>query len=83
MATRASRGTLVESQLATLTAQPAAQLTSSTAAWTALDKYVTDQGYTVSFGYDTAPKFMSNRVDFADAVFNPVAYLEFSTISLK
>jgi peptide/nickel transport system substrate-binding protein len=73
----------IESQLATLTAQPASQLQSSTAAWTSLDKYVADQGYTVSFGYDTAPKFMSNRVDFADAVFNPVAYLEFSTISLK
>jgi peptide/nickel transport system substrate-binding protein len=73
----------IEGPLATLEAQPASQLQSSTAQWTALDKYVADQGYTVSFGYDTAPKFMSNRVDFADAVFNPVAYLEFSTISLK
>ncbi len=73
----------IESQLAPLVAQPASQLQSSAAAWTTLDKYVADQGYTVSFGYDTAPKFTSNRVDFADAVFNPVAYMEFSTISLK
>jgi peptide/nickel transport system substrate-binding protein len=73
----------IESQLATLEQIPATQLASSTTGWQNLDKYVADQGYTVSFGYDTAPKFMSNRVDFASAVFNPVNYMEFSTISLK
>jgi peptide/nickel transport system substrate-binding protein len=73
----------IESQLATLEVQPASQLQSSASQWTALDKYATDQAYTVSFGYETAPKFMSNRIDFADAVFNPVSYIMFSTLSLK
>jgi peptide/nickel transport system substrate-binding protein len=73
----------IESQLATLEKIPAAQLSSSQGQWQSLDKYVVSKSYMGVFGYDIVPKFMSNRVDYNDAVFNPVYYNEFSTISLK
>jgi peptide/nickel transport system substrate-binding protein len=73
----------IESQLATLEQVPAAQLTSSTAGWQSVDKYVASQSYAAVYGYETAPKFTSTRVNFDSAVFNPVNYLEFSTVSLK
>lgn len=73
----------IESQLGTLEKVPATKLASSTAGWQALDKYVATQSYMVPYGYLIASKFTSNRVDFASAVFHPVNYMEFSTISLK
>jgi peptide/nickel transport system substrate-binding protein len=73
----------IESQLTTLQAVPASKLPSQASAWSSLDKYVADQSYVAPYGYETAPKFLSNKVDFSSAVFNPVNYMEFSTISLK
>jgi peptide/nickel transport system substrate-binding protein len=73
----------IESQLAALEKDPASQLSADAAKWQALDKYVADQSYVGVYGYQTAPKFMSNRVDFDSAVFNPVDYILFSTVSLK
>ncbi|HEX4432971.1 MAG TPA: ABC transporter substrate-binding protein [Frankiaceae bacterium] len=73
----------IESQLATLEQVPATQLTSSTSGWQSVDKTVAAQSYVAVYGYETAPKFTSTRVDFGSAVFNPVNYLEFSTVSLK
>ncbi len=73
----------IESQLATLQQVPAAQLSSSTSGWQSVDKYVASQAYVAVYGYETAPKFTSTRVNFDSAVFNPVNYLEFSTVSLK
>lgn len=73
----------IESQLATLQKNPASQLSADAAKWQALDKYVADQSYVAVYGYQTAPKFLSNRVNFSGAVFNPVDYILFSTVSLK
>jgi peptide/nickel transport system substrate-binding protein len=73
----------IESQLATLEKDPASQLSTDAAKWQALDKYVADQSYVGVYGYQTAPKFLSNRVDFNAAIFNPVDYILFSTVSLK
>jgi peptide/nickel transport system substrate-binding protein len=73
----------IESQLAVLNAVPATKLSSVANQWQSLDTYVADQAYVDVYGYQTAPKFMSNRVDFAKAVFNPVYYIEFSTVELK
>jgi peptide/nickel transport system substrate-binding protein len=73
----------LESQLGKLVSVPAGQLSGSEAGWKTLDKYVADQSYMAPYGYDTAPKFMSNRIDFKNAIFNPVSYIVFSTLSLK
>jgi peptide/nickel transport system substrate-binding protein len=72
----------IESQLAQLEPVPATQLASSATGWQTLDTYVASQGYVDVYGYQTAPKFMSNRVDFNKAVFNPVYYIEYSTVEL-
>jgi peptide/nickel transport system substrate-binding protein len=73
----------IESQLAQLLPVPAINLASVASGWAALDTYVADQAYVDVFGYQTAPKFMSNRVDFNKAVFSPVYYIVFSTVELK
>jgi peptide/nickel transport system substrate-binding protein len=73
----------IESQLAQLQPIPATKLASSEAGWKTLDSYVAQQAYVDVYGYQTAPKFMSNRVDFNKAVFNPVYYIEFSTVEFK
>ncbi len=73
----------IDGPLAKLEAIPASQLKDNASGWQDLDKYVQSQAYFGVYGYQTAPKFTSTRVDFASAVFNPVAYLEYSTVSLK
>ncbi len=73
----------IDDPLATLEAVPAAQLQSSASGWQDLDKYVASKSYVGVYGYETAPKFTSTRVNFASAVFNPVAYLEYNTVSLN
>jgi peptide/nickel transport system substrate-binding protein len=73
----------IESQLAKLNPVPASQLQSVEAGWKALDQYVNSKFYVDPYGYQTAPKFTSNRVNFGSAVFSPVYYLLFNTISLK
>ncbi len=73
----------IESQLATLQKVPASQLSTVATQWQNLDKYVAQKSYVGVFGYQTAPKFTSNRVNFNSAVFNPVDYIIFSTVSLK
>ncbi|MCW2495211.1 ABC transporter substrate-binding protein [Jatrophihabitans sp.] len=73
----------IESQLASLESIPATQLSTVASKWAALDKYVADKSYVAPYGYETAPKFLSNRVNFDSAIFNPVEYIIFSTVSLK
>jgi len=73
----------IESQLAPLEKDPASQLSADASKWQALDKYVADQSYVAVYGYQTAPKFLSDRVNFSAAVFNPVDYILFSTVGLK
>jgi peptide/nickel transport system substrate-binding protein len=73
----------IESQLAKLQPVPATKLASVQSGWQALDTYVADQAFVDVYGYQTAPEFMSNRVDFNKAVFSPVYYIEYSTVELK
>jgi peptide/nickel transport system substrate-binding protein len=73
----------IESQLAKLQPIPATKLASAQSGWQKLDEYVAKQAYLDVYGYQTAPKFMSNRVDFNKAVFNPVNYILYSTVELK
>jgi peptide/nickel transport system substrate-binding protein len=73
----------IESQLSTLLAVPATKLSGATSQWQALDKYVDQQAYTITYGYSTAPVFTSNRIDYKDAVFHSVNYMMFNTLSLK
>jgi peptide/nickel transport system substrate-binding protein len=73
----------IESMLAPLNAVPSSKLDSVRPRWEDLEKYVAKQGYIAEFGYQTQPKFMSNRVDYADTVLHPVNEIMFSTVELK
>lgn len=73
----------IEGPLKTLSALPAANLAASTTGWQNLDKYVDSQAYMVPYGYATAAKFTSTKVNYASAIFNPVNYLEYNTVQLN
>jgi peptide/nickel transport system substrate-binding protein len=73
----------IETQVSKLDAIPASKLSTAQSGWESVEKYVASQSYMVPFGYETAPKFLSDKVDFASAVFNPVNYLEYNTVELK
>ena len=73
----------IESQLATLNAVPASKLQSKEADWKSLDNYLAQQSLAAPFGYQTSPKFLSDKVNYDTAVFNSVNLLEFSTVEFK
>ena len=51
--------------------------------WVALEKYVASKDYQVNFGFEVSPFFLSDRVDFKTAVFQPVFGDDWSTFELK
>lgn len=73
----------IQSELARLDKVPASQLSSVAPQWAALEKYVAAKDYMVPFGYEVSPFFLSDRVDFAKAVFNAVYGDDWSTFELK
>lgn len=72
----------IQSALTALNQVPASNLASITSQWVALEKYVAQKDYMVPFGYEVAPFFLSDRVDFAKAIFNPVYGDDWSTFEL-
>jgi peptide/nickel transport system substrate-binding protein len=73
----------IQSELAKLDVVPAAQLQSVASEWSALDYYVASQADEAVFGYGTAPKFFSSRINFSAAVFSPIWYNDWSTWQLS
>jgi peptide/nickel transport system substrate-binding protein len=73
----------IEAALKTLDAVPATQLASVAGQWQALEKYVAQKSYMVPFGNAIFPFFLSDRVDFAKALFNPVSGDDWSSFELK
>jgi peptide/nickel transport system substrate-binding protein len=73
----------IEVTLKSLDAVSSTSLASTANRWKNLDSYVSSQAYLVVFGYGTSPKLTSTRVNYATAVFNPVNYLEYNTVSFK
>jgi peptide/nickel transport system substrate-binding protein len=73
----------VQSELAFLNKVPATQLQTAAARWQALDEYTAKQAYENVYGAQLHPKFLSNRIDFASAVFHPVYGNDWSSWQLK
>ncbi|MEA2300149.1 MAG: peptide/nickel transport system substrate-binding protein [Solirubrobacteraceae bacterium] len=73
----------VQSELAALNKVPATQLQSVAARWSTLDEYVAKQAYFNVYGSQTHPKFLSDRIDYASAVFHPVYGNDWSSWQLK
>ncbi|HEY5260677.1 MAG TPA: ABC transporter substrate-binding protein, partial [Solirubrobacteraceae bacterium] len=73
----------VQSEIAALGPVPSSRLSSVLARWQALDEYTAKKAYVATFGYEEVPKFFSDRIDFAKAVFHPVYGNDWSSLQLK
>jgi peptide/nickel transport system substrate-binding protein len=73
----------IQSELAVLNKVPAADLQSVASRWAALDEYVAKKAYVGVYGYEDVPKFLSTRLNFSAALFNPVYGNDWTTWQLK
>ncbi|HXC46148.1 MAG TPA: ABC transporter substrate-binding protein [Solirubrobacteraceae bacterium] len=73
----------IQSELASLGPIPSSQLNSVVPRWQALEQYTAQKAYMAVFGYDQAPKFFSNRIDFGAAIFHPVYGNDWTSLELK
>ncbi len=73
----------IQSELAALSPVPSSQLNSVLGRWQALDEYTAQKAYLAVIGYDEAPKFTSERIDFGALVFHPVYGNDWSTLQVK
>jgi peptide/nickel transport system substrate-binding protein len=62
---------------------PTSQLGSVVKQWQAIDEYVAKKAYLGVFGYQTFPFFMSDRMNYAAAIKNPVVGWDFTSFQLK
>jgi peptide/nickel transport system substrate-binding protein len=72
----------IQSSLIQLDQVPSSNLSSVASQWASLEQYVASNDFTIPFGYEVAPLFMSNRVNFAKAVFHPLFGDDWSTFEL-
>jgi peptide/nickel transport system substrate-binding protein len=73
----------IQSELKTLATVPSSQLNTVVGRWQALDEYTAQKAYIAVIGYDEAPKFTSQRVNFTALVFHPVYGNDWSTLALR
>jgi peptide/nickel transport system substrate-binding protein len=73
----------IQSELAALGPVPSSQLGSVVGRWQTLDEYTAKQAYFAVFGYDEAPKFYSDKINFKTAIFDPVYGNDWSSLELK
>ncbi len=73
----------IQSTIIRLDKVPSSDLPSVDPQWSALEKYVAGKDYQINFGYEVSPFFLSDRVDFKTAVFQPVFGDDWSTFELK
>jgi peptide/nickel transport system substrate-binding protein len=73
----------IQSEITALGPVPSSQLGSIVGRWQALDEYTAKKAYVATFGYDVVPKFFSNKINFAKAIFHPVYGNDWSSLQLK
>jgi peptide/nickel transport system substrate-binding protein len=73
----------IQSELTALDKVPASQLNTVAARWQALDTYVAQKAYVVTYGYNLSPQFFSTRLDFGSAIFHPVYFSDWTSWKLK
>ena len=66
-----------------LSAVPSTNLPVVTTFWHSLERYLAHRAYLAVFGYETAPEFVSDRLDYAALHFSPVFGLDLSSFHLK
>lgn len=73
----------IQRQLLRLNAVPATRLDTVASDWRALDEYTARRAYNAVFGSISVPKFFSERLNFEDAIFHPLYFNDWSSISLR
>ena len=73
----------VNAQIKKLGATPTTELSKVTAGWQNLEQYVAKKAYVAVFGYQKFPKFMSSRMNYSAAVFQPIYGWDLSSFALK
>jgi peptide/nickel transport system substrate-binding protein len=73
----------IQSELAALSGVPSSKLDTVSGRWQGLDEYVARKGYIAVFGYEEASKFLSDKLDFAAAIFHPVYGNDWSSLQPK
>jgi peptide/nickel transport system substrate-binding protein len=73
----------IQSELKALYPVPATQISTVASKWAALDSYVTSKAYVVSYGYQSSPEFLSDKIDFSKVVFSPLEGNDFSSLQPK
>jgi peptide/nickel transport system substrate-binding protein len=73
----------IQSTLIQLEAVPSTQLSSVVPQWTALDEYASQHADYIAWGSNELVKFLSNRIDFKTAVFQPLFFDDYSTWQLN
>ena len=61
----------INSQTTKLGATPTADLSSVASQWQAVDEYTAKKAYVAVFGYQTFPKFTSNKINYGAAIMQP------------
>jgi peptide/nickel transport system substrate-binding protein len=73
----------IQSELASLGPIPSSRLSTVVPRWQALEEYTAKQAYLAVSGYEEAPKFFSDRINFTTAIFHPVYGNDWSSLELK
>ena len=73
----------INSQVNSLGTVPTSQLSSVQSQWESLDQYTAQKAYVAVFGYQTFPKFTSNKINYGATVFQPVYGWDWSSFQLK
>jgi peptide/nickel transport system substrate-binding protein len=73
----------VNAQITKLGSVPTTQIASVASQWQALDEYVAKKAYLAVFGYQTFPKFASDKVNYSASELNPIYGWDWSTFALQ
>ena len=73
----------IQAQTAKLDPVPSSKLSTIASQWQALDYYTAQKAYEVVFGYQTWPKFTSNRVNYGALLIQPSYGWDWTSITLK
>jgi hypothetical protein len=73
----------VNRQVGILGAVPSTNLAAVSSFWHGLEGYVADRAYLAVFGYQTAPVFVSDRLNSALVRLSPVAGLDWTSFRLR
>jgi len=73
----------INSQVSKLATTPTTELDTVASKWQALEKFLAKKAYVAPFGYQTFPKFASDRINYTAALMNPIYGWDWTSLELK